>query len=811
MLDKTIDGARRQNRTCIVIGDWNAVVGPRQEGDDEGSVGTYGVGCRNERGQWLAQWASTQRLTITNTCMLKPFEDQWTHSNGSNKRQIDFALICTSKAHWIDDAGANEAIGVGNDHRTVYLHLKMHQLNIYNQKADANRRRNLKGWKPEDKERYRNDVDAKLPATRLHDSVLEQYKEVEKALLIAGKKWQIQSHTRKEASTEAKKHLRELIGKRREARKQGNTQDVKRYSKFIQKEIKAVAKARKTTKICELLEEFRDIGQIKDLKKKGKKECINAVINDEGKEVSDVKDIAEAFADFYQALYKESVDIGYDYQIGEDIPTVRPVQPEEIRAQLKKMKKGKAADETGIVSELLCEASAELVKTIADIFTSILKPGESIPPAWKSSSIRVLFKKGDPRLPENYRPVCIIPIIYKIFSKVICERIKDVLLKEQSWDQAGFRPGFSCDDHEECNEFNIPLWVAAIDFSKAFDSISHRSIFEALQKQGVPAACLDILARLYKDQHAHIGADQKSRDFLISKGTKQGYPISPLIFNAVLEGIMRKVKEKWRKRKYGIELQPSYEEHLTNLRFADDLLLIGKTLPQIKQMLMDMAVECAKVGLNLHPGKTKILHNDKGYGRHVKSAQVGEMVIEVLEATASTVYLGRLLSLTDPHEVELQHRLKKGWAKFAVYKEELTNKEVSLKLRMRLFNAVVTPTILYGCSSWVLTASKEKRLQTTQMKMTRTILGRKRKVDEKTSDTETWISWAKRTTAEARETMKAHKISEWTQIIVERQEKWKGRLENQDPKKWTKQANDWIPIGFRRIGRPAKRWKEDET
>ena len=68
------------------------------------------------------------------------------------------------------------------------------------------------------------------------------------------------------------------------------------------------------------------------------------------------------------------------------------------------------------------------------------------------------------------------------------------------------------------------------------------------------------------------------------------------------------------------------------------------------------------------------------------------------------------MSLVDPHEVELQHRIKKAWAKYAVYKEELTNKNVPLKLRMRLFNAVVTPTMLYGCSSWVLTAGREKKM-----------------------------------------------------------------------------------------------------
>ena len=106
---------------------------------------------------------------------------------------------------------------------------------------------------------------------------------------------------------------------------------------------------------------------------------------------------------------------------------------------------------------------------------------------------------------------------------------------------------------------------------------------------------------------------------------------------------------------------------MPNLRFADDLLIIGKTLPQIKQMLLDMAEECAKVGLHLHPGKTKILHNDKGYGRHVKAAKVGDMSIEVLEATASTMYLGRELSLTAAHDTELKHRIKKAWAKFGVF------------------------------------------------------------------------------------------------------------------------------------------------
>ena len=208
-----------------------------------------------------------------------------------------------------------------------------------------------------------------------------------------------------------------------------------------------VANAVKTAKVCQVLEEFKDLGQIAEIKRKGKKGCISSIVDKDGKEVSDTKDIAEVFADFYEALYKEDSEKVYDYKVQGEGMEVSPITPKEVRSQLKKMKKSKAADDAGIVCELLCEGSETLIETIADMFTSILQPGATLPPSWKSSSIRVLFKKGDPKIPGNYRPVCIIPILYKLFSKIFCERIKGNLLEAQSEDQAGFRPGFSCEDH----------------------------------------------------------------------------------------------------------------------------------------------------------------------------------------------------------------------------------------------------------------------------------------------------------------------------------------------------------------------------
>ena len=110
------------------------------------------------------------------------------------------------------------------------------------------------------------------------------------------------------------------------------------------------------------------------------------------------------------------------------------------------------------------------------------------------------------------------------------------------------------------------------------------------------------------------------------------------------------------------------------------------------------------------------------------------MQIEVLKVDDTTKYLGRRLSFSDPHRVELENRISNAWKKFYMQKQELTGKHYSVNDRLRLFHGTVTPTVLYGCEAWALSTELEHRLQKTQRQMLRMILRVPRRIIHTTSD-----------------------------------------------------------------------------
>ena len=135
-----------------------------------------------------------------------------------------------------------------------------------------------------------------------------------------------------------------------------------------------------------------------------------------------------------------------------------------------------------------------LKQLLLDTINQALDHQAVLPSEWKRTRISVLFKSGDASLAKNYRPISCISILYKIFSNLLCRRLSPILDAEQSADQAGFREAFSTTDHlsaitlliDKAQEWNSEVWITAIDFLKAFDSIEHARIWKPLREQNVP-------------------------------------------------------------------------------------------------------------------------------------------------------------------------------------------------------------------------------------------------------------------------------------------------------------------------------------
>ena len=221
-------------------------------------------------------------------------------------------------------------------------------------------------------------------------------------------------------------------------------------------------------------------------------------------------------------------------------------------------------------------------------------------------------------------------------------------------------------------------------------------------------------------------------------------------------------------------------------------------------MLEDVHEIAGESGLALHPDKTKILSSTtrrKGRdGR--KTVDVHGLPIEVLSFNSDVKYLGRKITFDDNNATEFNNRIRSAWGKFTTHKQELTGRAYSLNDRLRLFDATVSPTVLYGCSSWALTAQQETTLQSTQRKMLRMILGEKRRQMAPSSDADTsghdvasnpeevhpdsaeedddndnddqledWVEWIRRVTHKVENQMSKLELESW--IAKARRIKWR--------------------------------------
>ena len=167
---------------------------------------------------------------------------------------------------------------------------------------------------------------------------------------------------------------------------------------------------------------------------------------------------------------------------------------------------------------------------------------------WCESVIIPLFKKGDANDANNYRGIFLCDVSSKLYGCIINSRLKewidlhDIIGKSQ----AGFKHGYSTIDHiftllaivQKQFSKNRKLYVAFIDFEKAFDSVSRKLLWPILSKYGMFGKLLKCIKSMYRDVKAkakvRCGATFSEYVFC-THGVKQGDVMSPVLFSFINE------------------------------------------------------------------------------------------------------------------------------------------------------------------------------------------------------------------------------------------------------------------------------------
>src|SRR6218665_1401610 len=217
-------------------------------------------------------------------------------------------------------------------------------------------------------------------------------------------------------------------------------------------------------------------------------------------------------------------------------------------------------------------------------------------------------KKGDLGQCKNYRTIALVAHTSKIMLKIVLERIRDKTESEINDEQAGFRREKRSQITnlrilmQKLKEHQQPLYMCFVDFTKAFDNISHEQLWVTMTEMGYPVHIIILLTKLYGKQKARVRvAGRLSNEFRVKKGVRQGCVIPPYLFNIMAEVVMREVMDGC---EGGVHIGG---RRLTNLRYADDIVLLAESEEELQKIVNRLHQVGSEKGLLINMDKTKIM------------------------------------------------------------------------------------------------------------------------------------------------------------------------------------------------------------
>ena len=721
-----------ENSTSYVLGDFNARLLQRKAGEED-IIGPHlyettdgNVNDATSNRYLLVESCISSDLVIANTFFDHPNEKKVSYRDlgvhpmadieGVAFAQLDHVLCHQRFLHTILDSWTCREEPINSQHFLMIVETTLQFTVGEQRKKKALDKRALKqtGARHEFLEAFKSAASANYATCSLDESAAD----IEQAFKAAALTLPETDVLPRRPWTSS--HTLDLIRKRKVCRLTGDHHNEKMLNKEIRQSGKQDRKA--------WLEDYVGTGgwdAVKYLRKP--KPIKHADIKKPDGTLSDTAERADIMADYFESVQWQNrfPDLLPDRHsmLGSVLPiSTDNFNMDELVGVLKKLKFGKAAGPDDIPSDFWKilmydkDASGILLRLCQQCWRR-----KSIPESWRKAKVVLLFKKGDTALPENYRPISLLSVGYKILASLIHQRlIRGGSEKRMRNSQFGFRPGRGTADalmlvrrmiDVAHNSSDDGIVVLMLDWAKAFDRINPAAMCRALRRFGLPPDMVEMVRSIYEARFFfiwdHTGSSSERRQ---RAGIAQGCPLSPYLFIAVQTIMLHDSIDT-------LHLQQEPEYVVTrDVLYADDTLLVSRHQTNLQAMLNAIVEEGQRYGLELNWSKTfqlqvstckKITKPDGGDIKTVRDA----------------VYLGGLVSCDGRASTELSRRLGEARVTFKQLDKVWSRAAIGWKRKYKIYDAVVLSKLLYSLDSlWLLKADRA-RLDAFHCKSVRRLLG----------------------------------------------------------------------------------------
>ena len=287
------------------------------------------------------------------------------------------------------------------------------------------------------------------------------------------------------------------------------------------------------------------------------------------------------------------------------------ITTEECVKALDTFDNGKSPGNDGIPVEFYKTFWYSVGLFMTEVFSHSFELGQ-MSNSQKQAVVTLIDKKGKARMVlENWRPISLINVDSKIATKVIANRIKNVLPGIIHSNQSGFRKGRFIGEtarsildiiaHTESSK--LPGVLLFIHFEKAFDSIEHNFLYKALERFNFGPSFIKWIQTFYNNLSSCVlNNGFFSNPFQLERGVSQGDPLSPYLFLIAIE--IMAISIRTNEQIEGIKIGKDETKYLL---YADDMTATLANISSVEKVIqtLDNFEKCS--GLKMNLSKTKAM------------------------------------------------------------------------------------------------------------------------------------------------------------------------------------------------------------